>query len=266
MFGFSKIAGFLVLPSSLAILAIFAGLCLSWRGARTVWSARLIWGGALFLLSAGIFPLGNVLILPLEQRFADVKPPAAIDKIDGIIILGGFEDGWVSAGRGMLAVNEAAERLTEGVRLALTYPTAKVVFSGGVGALLRPGVDATGPVQNYLRGMGIATSRIVLEGQSRNTLENALFTADLLKPKPGERWLLITSAYHMPRSVGLFRKAGFDVIAFPVDYRTRGPQDALRPFELIPAGFMRLDLAVKEWVGLIAYRLLGRTDELLPGP
>jgi uncharacterized SAM-binding protein YcdF (DUF218 family) len=266
VFALSKIVTLFVQPSSLALVALISGLWLSWQGRRSRWAARLAWGGAVFLLFAGIFPLGNILILPLEQRFAGAKAPGPGDRIDGIIILGGFEDGWVSAGRGSLTVNEAAERLTEGVRLAVAYPKAKIVFSGGVGTLWRPGEDATGPVQTYFRAMGIAAERIVLEGKSRNTQENGIYMAEMLQPKPAERWLLITSAYHMPRSVGVFRRAGFEVIAYPVDFRTRGVGDATRLFDSIPAGLMRLDLAVKEWVGLISYRLLGRTNELLPGP
>lgn len=266
MFAISKIAGFLMLPSSLAVVSILVGLALSATARHQRFGRGLAWGGALFLLAAGMLPLGNVLILPLEQRFASEPSPKPGDRIDGIIILGGFEDGWVSAGRGMLTTNEAGERLTEAVRLSRIFPDARIVFSGGVGTLLRPGADATGPVQAYLVDVGVARERIALEGKSRNTYENAQYSAALLRPTPEQRWLLITSAYHMPRATALYRQAGFAVRAYAVDYRTRGPEDRLRPFESIPAGFMRLDLAFKEWLGLIAYRVLGRTDELLPRP
>jgi uncharacterized SAM-binding protein YcdF (DUF218 family) len=113
---------------------------------------------------------------------------------------------------------------------------------------------------------GIARARILLESKSRNTYENALLTRDLAKPVDGERWFLVTSAYHMPRAIGLFRKAGFNVTAYPVDYRTRGPEDMARIFGRIPQGLMRFDLAVGEWIGLVAYRMLGRIDALFPGP
>ncbi|MGQ0671736.1 MAG: YdcF family protein [Hyphomicrobium sp.] len=265
MFALSKIVGLLVQPSSLALLAIAAGLVTSGSARFAHTGRRLAWGGLGLLTLAGIIPLGNVLILPLEQRFATVAPPSADDRVDGIIILGGFEDGWVSAGRGALTINEAGERLTESVRLARMFPTATIVFSGGVGSLLRQGADATGPVGRYLVEMGVAAERIVLEGRSRNTQENAVFTAALVKPTAGQRWLLVTSAYHMPRAVGVFRRAGMTVVPCPVDYRTRGPEDRTRLFDSVPAGLMRLDLAVKEWVGLFAYWMLGRTDAVLPG-
>lgn len=265
-FTLAKILALLVQPSSLAVLAILAGLWLTRRGRASRAGRRLAWGGALALVVGGLTSVGNLVVLPLEQRFASVPPPAPSDRVDGIILLGGFEDGWVSSRRSGLGVNEAAERVTEGLRLALRHPEAKVVFTGGVGTLLAPGVEATGPVADFLADAGIARERLILEGRSRNTYENALFTRELVNPAPGERWYLVTSAYHMPRSMGLFRKAGFDVIAYPVDYRTRGPEDSLRLFERIPQGLMRLDLGVNEWVGLIAYRVLGRTDALFPAP
>ncbi|MBV8839099.1 MAG: YdcF family protein, partial [Alphaproteobacteria bacterium] len=93
-----------------------------------------------------------------------------------------------------------------------------------------------------------------------------LFTRDILKPKPTERWLLVTSAHHMPRAMGVFRAVGFPVEAFPVDYRTRGAIDIARPFSTLGDGLRRTDTAAREWVGLLAYRLSGRTTELFPGP
>ena len=111
---------------------------------------------------------------------------------------------------------------------------------------------------------GIAKQRILLEDKSRDTDENARFTRDLVQPKPAERWLIVTSAHHMPRSVGVFRAAGFPVEAFPVDYRTRGAIDLLRPFATLGDGLRRTDTATREWVGLVMYRLAGRSEELFP--
>lgn len=261
----AKVLTFVFQPSSLCWLLVVVGLLVSYRTARRGWGLRLIVAGALGFFVAGILPLGNLLIYPLEQRFASAAPISDAQPVAGIIMLGGFEDGWVSQGRGGVALNEAAERLTEGVRLALKHPQAKVVFTGGVGGLLSGGTDAAGPVGDLLKDYGIAAERIVLEGRSRNTHENAVLTKALVAPQPSERWVLVTSAYHMPRAVGVFRKAGFDVVPYPVDYRTRGRVDLMRLFETIGDGLKRTDVAFKEWVGLIAYRVTGRTDDLLPG-
>ena len=264
-YALSKILGLLAQPSTLAVLSLVIGIWLLGRGRAPRLSRLLAWGGVLLLVGGGLSPLANVLILPLEQRFAAVSQPQPGDRVDGIILLGGFEDAHVSAGRDGLGLNEAAERVTEGLRLALRHPEAKVVFTGGAGGLFTT-AEASGPVGAFLAEAGVDPARLVLENRSRNTFENAIFTRQMVKPQPGQRWYLVTSAYHMPRAVGLFRKAGFDVIAYPVDYRTRGPDDAMRTFARIPQGLMRLDVAANEWLGLFAYRVLGRTDELFPAP
>lgn len=253
-------------PSSLSVIAMAVGLAvLALTRMRRLGFALAV-GGLLLMLAGGFLPLGNYLVLPLEERFANVELPSADEPVAGIIILGGFEDGWVSAGRPGLAVNEASERLTEGVRLARRWPDAKVVFTGGVGGLMGRGSDAAGPVGQFLEDVGISQDRILLEPKALNTIQNARLTRDLLKPKPNDKWLLVTSAYHMPRSVGVFRAEGFTVIAAPVDYRTRDNRDLLRMFPSIPAGLERLDLGVREWIGLFGYWITGRTDALLPGP
>ena len=114
--------------------------------------------------------------------------------------------------------------------------------------------------------MGVARARVVAERQSRNTIENAEFSKQIAQPKPGERWLLVTSAYHMPRSIGVFRRAGFPVEAYPVDWRTRGTRDLLRPFATVGDGLRRTDTAVREWSGLLVYWLSGKSSALFPGP
>jgi len=118
----SKVFWLIIQPSSLCLIAITLGLAvLAFTASRRIGLGLAFTGLAGFLV-AGFSPLGNIAVLPLEERFANVQLPASGTDITGIIILGGFEDGWVSAGRGGLGVNEAAERLTEGVRLALRYP------------------------------------------------------------------------------------------------------------------------------------------------
>ncbi|MGQ0455466.1 MAG: YdcF family protein [Hyphomicrobium sp.] len=264
-FAASKILFFIVQPSNLLFLALAIGLALSAGDRWRRFGVRL--GGIALgaLAIAGFLPIGNMLLAPIEERFGERQPEIPTGQVEGIIILGGFEDGWVTAGRAGLAVNESAERLTEGLRLALRIPGAMVIFTGGSGSLFdRETVEE--PVRRFLIDAGIAEGRIVVEAKSRNTHENAAFTRDLLKPKAGQRWALVTSAYHMPRACGVFRRAGFDVIPYPVDFRLRDASDVLRPFGSLPDGLKRLDLAVREWIGLVAYWWSGRTTELLPGP
>lgn len=263
----SKIFTFVLQPSSLLWLAFLFGLVLrEWapRWRRTGLRLSILALVALFV--AGLSPLSNALLLPLEERFATATPQSITGQVAGIILLGGAEDGWVSTGRGGLAVNEAAERITETARLARAHPEAKIVVTGGVARLLGTGAEGSSAVAEFFRDMGIAPDRLIVETKSRNTHENATFTLALIEPKPGETWLLITSAYHMPRSVGVFRKAGLEPKAYPVDYRLHGAVDTTRWFESLPSGLKRFDLAVKEWAGLLAYWLSGRTSALLPSP
>lgn len=263
-FAASKLFWFVCQPSSLVWLAIAGGAGLL-RTAYHRAGRRLLWTGVLLMLVLGLSPLGSVLIEPLESRFP--RPQlSATEKIDGIVVLGGAEDMRVGGLRDLIALNEAGERMSEAVLLAQRYPAAKVVFSGGSGDLLSTKPPEAEGARKFFSDFGIAQERIVLEDRSRTTYENAVFTRDIVTPKPGERWLLVTSAFHMPRAMGCFRKAGFDVEPFPVDYRSAGTADRVRPFSSIPEGLRRVDFIFKEYVGLVSYYLTGRTSALFPAP
>jgi len=260
----SKVLGFFAIPSNFIILVGIVGALLlgTRRFARAGWWLAI---GSLVLLAVfGLSPAGNALIVPLEDRFPpwdDRRGPP-----HGIVVLGGAISPDVSHARNMVALNEAAERLTAVVELAKRYPDARIIFSGGTAALVFDERPEAVYALRLLEALGVAPGRVVPEDKSRNTVENARFSREVAQPKPGERWLLVTSAYHLPRSVGVFRKAGFPVEAYPVDWRTRGPHDALRPFPTLGDGLRRTDTAVREWVGLVAYWLSGHSSELFPGP
>jgi uncharacterized SAM-binding protein YcdF (DUF218 family) len=262
-FVLAKILGFFALPSNILISIGLVGLVLmATRFARA--GRRLAVIALLLLAITGLSPLGNAIILPLEERF----PPwdASRGAPTGIISLGGALDTVVSTTRGEVALNEAAERMTAIAELARRFPNARIVFTGGSGRIIYDGVTEASLAARLFESFGIAKERIVLEDKSRDTDENARFTKELVQPKPGERWLLVTSAHHMPRSVGVFRAVGFPVEAFPVDYRTRGAIDLLRPFSNVGDGLRRTDAAAREWVGLVAYWATGRSSELFPAP
>ena len=261
-FVLSKVLGFFALPSNLAIVLGLAGaLILPTRFARA--GLRLMLAGLLALALAGLSPLGNVLIIPLEERFPPWDDTRGAP--DGIVVLGGAITPDVSAVRPQVALNEAAERITESVALARRYPQARIIYSGGTGALIyRQGNEAVSAVKLF-ESLGIAPERVTAEERSRNTVENAVFSLLLAMPQPGERWLLVTSAFHMPRAMGVFRAAGFPVEAYPVDWRTRGSKDFVRPFPTVGDGLRRTDTALREWVGLVVYWLMGNSAELFPG-
>ncbi|MGH6865191.1 MAG: YdcF family protein [Methyloceanibacter sp.] len=263
-----KVLWFVLQPSTLIALLIGYGAILIWTGwAR--WGRRFVTAGAVLLLIAGLSPLGNALILPLEDRF----PRADLDQLappTGFIILGGAEDRLVGTARQAPTLNEAGERMLEGALLAQRFPEAKIAFSGGDAGILYTSDSEAAGAAALLTQLGVARDRLILESGARDTYENAAFLKKELEASgdlaPAKRWLLITSAYHMPRSMGAFRKAGFDVEPWPVDYRTRGRADLTRPFDKVSEGLRRVDVASREWIGLLAYWLTGRTDALFPAP
>jgi uncharacterized SAM-binding protein YcdF (DUF218 family) len=262
-FPLSKILGFFAIPSNLIIcIGILGLLLLPTRFART--GRALAFASLILLAILGLSPLGNALIIPLEERFPRWDTTRGAP--DGIIVLGGAISPDVSTARDEAALNEAGERLTVAAELARRYPAARILFSGGSGALIYDEGAEAAFAARILEDLGIPRARIVLEDRSRNTVENARFSKALAQPKPGERWLLVTSAHHMPRAVGVFRKAGFPVEAYPVDWRTRGASDMLRPFATLGDGLRRSDTAVREWIGLAVYWLTGRSSALFPAP
>lgn len=262
-FPISKIVGLVALPSNFMFGLALAGILLLATQFRR---AGLICLGASVLLLAvfGLSPAGNWLIYPLEQRFP--KWDAARGAPDGVVVLGGSIGPENSAARGEPALNESAERVTIVAELARKYPAARIVFSGGNASQRSAGLAEAEFARRLFESFGIARERIVMEDKSRTTSENAVFTKKLVDPKPGERWLLVTSAHHMPRSVGAFRGAGFQVEPHPVDWRTGGADDLFRPFGSVAAGLARTDAAMHEWAGLLVYWVSGRSSELLPGP
>ncbi|MCX7318597.1 MAG: YdcF family protein [Hyphomicrobiales bacterium] len=259
----SKILGFFTQPSNIIATLCVVGLALVVLNRHRIgtWLASV---GILLYLVLGYSPLSNVLLLTLSERFPQWQDDGRAP--DGIVVLGGSIDPDATTARNSLELNAAGERVMAMLDLSRRYPSAKIVFTGGANRLLVQGLSEAPTAGDLLRRFGTAPDRIVLETDSRTTAENATFSKRLADPKPGERWLLVTSAWHMPRSMGVFRKAGFDVEAYPVDWRTRGWVDAAVTFGDAADGLARADNAVHEWVGLLSYRLAGRTSELLPGP
>jgi len=260
----SKFGWFLATPSNLlAILVVIgAGLAATRRWRRPGLGLALAAG--LATLAFGLLPAANLLLRPLEMRFPafndDGRPVA------GIILLGGAVDAADSASIGQLVVNEAAERVLETLRLAVRHPEARILISGGGGTVFGDGTAEAPIIAGFLSGVGVDPNRILIEDNSRTTFENAQLSRKLVEPGPGERWLLVTSAWHMPRAVGVFRKVGFEVTPCPVDYRTGVAADAGKPFASVSDGLRRLDVAAKEWAGLIGYYLSDRMPDLFPAP
>lgn len=261
----SKIIWFLLTPSNVLLVIILAGAGLAATRWRRIGHAA-VFAGALGYLVAGLSPVPNILMQALEDRFP-APDLAETGSVDAIIVLGGATSAPIATARQVMALNEAAERLAVIPALAARYPQARIVLSGGSGALLWETDAEANQMAVLLTSMGVAPDRIVREAQSRNTAENATETFRIIQPDANGRYLLVTSAFHMPRAVGSFRAANWPgVIPYPVDYRTRGREDRLRPMPGMSSGLKRTDTAIREWIGLLAYRLTGRIETFYPAP
>jgi uncharacterized SAM-binding protein YcdF (DUF218 family) len=259
----SKTLGVFLIPSNLIMTSggIGVGLSLSKHRQTSRW---LLAYCVAALLICGFSPIGALMLLPLENRFPPWKPEMGDPA--GIVVLGGGVDPELTAARGTPAMNSSGVRIVVAAELANRYPKARIVYVGGNSRLVAAESSEADVAAAIFTRLGIASDRLQLERKSRNTDENVQFAMQLVHPKPGEKWLLVTSAFHMPRAIGLFRKAGLTLDPYPVDWRTSGWSDVYKIQSDWIGGLNLTDTAAHEWLGLIAYRLSGKIDELLPAP
>jgi uncharacterized SAM-binding protein YcdF (DUF218 family) len=248
-------------PGNLLMLCLLAGVLLFVvsRGRR---GKVLVGISLLGFLMLAVAPIGPAMVLALEQRFP--RPPLP-DRIDGILVLGGAVDPAISRAYGETVFNSSVSRVLGGIALARRYPDAKLALIGGEGGFIPVGFAEARATQSFILEQGITSSRVVLEERSRSTHENAVYAKEALRPGPGEIWVLVTSAFHMPRAVGSFEAAGWKVIPYPVDYKV-DPITGLRADFSLLDGLGASTLAGKEWAGLLGYRLMGWTRQLFPAP
>lgn len=264
IFALSKLAGIFLDPQAALFLLTAVGAILLFGGRTARWGRRLVTGAVLVTATLWIVPLGSWWLGALEQSFAPPDPMPA--QVDGIVVLGGDVDSGLVRRAGAFALGEGGmPRLTATAELARRYPAARIVFTGGSGALFAPEDRDADAARPLLAALGVPNQRMVFEDRSRNTHENAVESFKLAAPQPGETWLLVTSAFHMPRSVGCFRRAGWTVVAFPVDHRA-DPAEAISLMRGPGRRLAEFGRALKETIGLAVYRVLDRTDAFWPRP
>lgn len=259
-FSLSKLFWFFASPDHLLVWMLILGLFLiliGWRilGKTLVCVDLMLWLALLFL------PLGDIALRPLEARFA--QPNLNEVQPAGIIVLGGAELAEASAIWNQPQFSEGAERVMVLPILSRAYPEVPIIFTGGSGSVLRPEFKGADAVKAYTDALGLA-DRVLFESESRNTFENAIFTSQMLGGVPEGRWLLVTSAFHMPRSVGIFTKQGWDIIPYPVDYQSM-TDNGLRLDPNLSGHLGDLQTGLREWIGLAVYYYTGKTDQFFPG-
>ncbi|MEO6013438.1 MAG: YdcF family protein [Devosia sp.] len=258
----TRIFWLLAQPLSLIMLLLVLGLLLSFRKGRG-WSRFVMALGALLLFVGCFTTFGYAIITPLEDRFVRPAEPA---RIDGIVVLGGAMDSEVNSVRHGWELNRSGDRFVETLRLALAHPEAKIVIAAGPAALAMEQEPEAYAAQRFFTAFGIAADRLVLDDKSRNTEENAQFAKALAGDMSGQNWLLVTSAFHMPRSVGLFRMAEFPVTPWPADYLASGVEGWRIKPDQSTENIAVTNIALREWAGLIGYKLTGKIADWVPGP
>jgi uncharacterized SAM-binding protein YcdF (DUF218 family) len=256
----SKLLVYFERPSDLLLQILMVGVVLTWLFPLRKIGILLTTAATLGFVAISVLPIAAWITAPLEDRFP--RPARLPNRVDGLIVLGGAVNPTITALRGLPSLNADAERMTEFVRLAKLYPDAELVFSGGSGQLGASSNPTEAAVARlFFQQQGLDTRRIVFEDRSRNTYENVLFSKAIVKPRLGQKWLLVASAQDVPRCVGIFHNLGWSVIPIPVAYKS-DPNIG----EDFANNLSTLNRSTHEWLGLVVYRLTGKTDQLYPSP
>ena len=238
------------------VVALLVGACLV-LPRQPVLGRRLVFTALTMLLTLGWQPIPDTLLRQLESRYTEFSPQANLKDYVGVIILGGgTESGQVAQAHTQPLMTDAAERLTAPVAMLRHNPHLHLVYTGGEGAWLGVGPSEAERARTYFDSMGLLPGQVRYESASRNTYENAVLTGELPQIDKSQRWLLVTSAFHMPRAMATFTKAGWNVSAYPVDFRT-GTDTPWTSYSLRD-GVANWQLLLHEWLGLLAYRITGR--------
>jgi len=258
---FSRTVWLFLQPGNLIFFFTLAGVILIWRGRRTAGLSILIPAMIVYLLIM-FGPLTNWLMVPLENRFAGYTNDVSDGPYSGIIVLGGAERMAISTDHQQVSLDGAAERLIMAAMLARKFPALPIIYSGG--ARFGKMMTEVQIARKFFRGAGIDLSRIRFDGKSYNTYTNAVESKKLIRKNETGKWFLVTSAFHMPRAVGVFRTAGINIQPYPVDYRSGRAITIGTPN--MGHNLYQLDYAVHEWVGLVAYYISGHSNRLFPAP
>ena len=256
----SKIIWIVISPDSLFVLLLAATVGMFYLGYHIL-ARRLLSFVFAAVVILSLLPVGSWMLYPLETRFK--HNPELPAQLDGIILLGGSIDAETSSAWQQLEVNYSAERLMSFIELARGYPDAKLIFTGGNASIDRDKPTEASILSRHWQQSGLDPERIQFENQAKNTAENAYYTKQLVNPRLDSNWLLITSAFHMPRSIGVFCQHNWSLIPYPVDHQTNSDNLFNIGFDLLGHA-NDLNKAVHEWLGLLAYYLTGKIPHLVP--
>tara|TARA_Y100000590_G_scaffold394145_1_gene472958 strand:+ start:175 stop:954 length:780 start_codon:yes stop_codon:yes gene_type:complete len=259
MYALSKIIWFFLSPINFIIILFLISFFLK-LFKYNKFSKFFLFLSFLFFLLAGIFPTGHWLLYKLETNYQSksILPY----ELDGLLILGGPSSSSLTRIHNQVNFNDGGERLTESVLIIKKYKPKTIIFSGG---------SSDGNFENshayvakiFFSQMEIDTKKIIFEYKSRNTFENIINSFKIANPNKNEKWLIITSSFHMTRAINIAKKINWNIIPYPVDFKVQNEFNSFRPSIDILNNFNSFNLASHEYIGLISYYLLGRTDKII---
>lgn len=235
---------------------------------KTTFAKWLLTYSLAILLIFGVMPTGYNMLVYLEGRYEATvinnnNPP------DGIIVMGGAMNEALSTLYGQSVAYDSFERMTAFLELARRFENSntKLAFTGGSAALIKKNgqkdLTEAEAAALFFMEQSFPAERIVFEDQSRTTYENGKFCKELFNPSDDENWVVVTSAFHMPRTINVFKTQGWDIKPYPVDYRT-DLQYVFTPNLEILKNLNYTRIAIHEWTGNAIYYLSGKSASFLP--
>lgn len=258
----SKLLPLFFYPLGLACFSLLVTLILWWKYPQLV--PIPVTFALLVLFLSSNFWVSNSLVKSLEWQY--LVSPESVQNAQAIVVLGGGIKPLIYP-RPMMDLAEQGDRILYGAKLYKMKKAPLILVSGG----RIPWKDSQNEkseaddMANLLLLLGIPESAIIKEGNSYNTYDNALYTREILQKKSINQIILVTSAFHMPRSVKIFEKQGFQVIPAPTDFlvteRDFESNDTWQNIliNLFPDSqyLHNTNLALKEYLGIIIYKLKG---------
>lgn len=246
----AKILGYFLRIDNLLVIATFIAFALFWRK-RTKTAKRLTIGILIALVFFSNVGLSFAALRTLENQYT-IPEVDCQDKYGGVIVLGGgLNPGLVAQERNQPQLNDAGDRITTALALINKCPEFKVLYSTFSGSLRPEGLSESDSAELFFNNQGISQSRTIFEGESRNTFENAKFSSEIADRS--KKWILITSASHMPRAVATFERFDWKVTAYPVDFRAESQGNYLSWSR--ESGIANWNMFIHERVGGLIYRL-----------
>tara|TARA_Y100000588_G_scaffold381706_1_gene467840 strand:- start:237 stop:1019 length:783 start_codon:yes stop_codon:yes gene_type:complete len=257
-FFLSKFLWFILNPFNLFIYFLILAFFFNYINFKKI--SKLIFSFTiLFFIFSGILPTGSYLNYLLEKDFHDtiILPK----KVDGILILSGASNPNLTKEYNKISLNDSAERLTESIILINKYPNAKIIFSGGSGSLNPDAIGHSYAVKLFFENLNINLKNIIFENKSRNTYENILFSKNKAKPQSNEIWIVITSAFHLKRTLNIAKKLEWNLLPYPTDFKQSKKFEWKISFNFLN-NFLTFQNSSHEWMGLAAYYWMGRTSKI----